>query len=52
MDKTIYEMRLTQWTNIIQECNAGGMQKAIWCQQNGVDKKQSITGSAGPVLYF
>lgn len=40
MDKTTYEMRMTQWTNIIQECNASGMQKKVWCRQNSIDEKQ------------
>lgn len=40
MDKTTYEMRLAQWTNIIQECNTSGIQKKVWCQQNSIDEKQ------------
>lgn len=38
MDNTTYEMRLAQWTKLIQECNASGLQKLDWCQQNGINK--------------
>lgn len=40
MDKITHEMRLTQWTNIIQSCTASGLPKRTWCQQNSIDEKQ------------
>lgn len=40
MDKIAHEMRLAQWTNIIQACAASGLHKRTWCQQNGIDEKQ------------
>ena len=40
MDKITYEMRLSNWTKLIRECNASGLAKKQWCAQNQVDEKQ------------
>lgn len=33
-------MSLTQWTSIIQECRANGMNVRKWCGENQVNEKQ------------
>ena len=40
MDKASYEIRIKQWTGIIQEANASGMAKCSWCKQNGISLRQ------------
>ena len=40
MDKSTHEIRLAQWASIIQECNASGMTKKKWCQENNINEKQ------------
>lgn len=40
MDKLTHEMRLAQWTPIIQECRASRISVRKWCSQNQVNEKQ------------
>lgn len=40
MDNITHEMRLSNWTKLVQECNASGLPKKQWCAQNQVDEKQ------------
>lgn len=39
MDKKIHEKRLAQWTKVIEECNASGLTKRQWCQENNISEK-------------
>ena len=39
MDKITHQARVEQWTNIINECLASGMNKTAWCKQNGISDK-------------
>lgn len=39
MDKITHQVRIEQWTNIINECLASGMNKTAWCKQNGISDK-------------
>ena len=39
MDKITHEVRLEQWTQIINECLASGMNKTEWCRKNGISDK-------------
>ena len=39
MDKIIYEVRCEQWTHIINECLASGMNKTAWCKANEISDK-------------
>ena len=39
MDKVTYAVRREQWTNIINECLASGMNKTAWCKANGISDK-------------
>lgn len=39
MDNITHEMRLQQWQEIISNCNASGMSKKAWCEQNGIGQK-------------
>lgn len=40
MDKTTYEMRLMQWTQIIRECRKSSMSVRDWCLENNVSEKK------------
>lgn len=40
MDKITHEVRLINWTKLIQECLSSGLSKKQWCLQNQVDEKQ------------
>lgn len=40
MDKITHEVRLSQWTSIIEECAQSGLPKTKWCTENNVDIKQ------------
>jgi len=40
MDTHTQDIRMAQWTSIIQECNASGMTKKKWCKDNNVNDKQ------------
>jgi hypothetical protein len=40
MDKITHEMRRSQWTSIIRECNSSGISKKSWITANNVDEKQ------------
>lgn len=39
MDKVTHAVRREQWTNIINECLASGMNKTAWCKANGISDK-------------
>ena len=39
MDKIISDVRRQQWLDIIQACNASGLIKKAWCEQNGINIK-------------
>lgn len=36
MDKIAHEVRAQEWFCIIQACNASGLSKKQWCEENGV----------------
>ena len=40
MDKITHHVRCEQWTSIINECLANGMNKTAWCRENGISEKQ------------
>jgi transposase-like protein len=40
MDKITHEMRLIQWTPIIQDCHNSGMTIRSWCRENNVNANQ------------
>ena len=40
MDKTMHEVRLIQWQEIIQAQLASGQNKREWCRENGISEKQ------------
>lgn len=39
MDKITHKVRCEQWTNIIKECLASGMNKTAWCREHGISDK-------------
>lgn len=39
MDKSTHQVRCEQWTKIINECLASGMNKTAWCKANGISDK-------------
>ena len=39
MDKVTHQVRCEQWTKIINECLASGMNKTAWCKANGLSDK-------------
>lgn len=39
MDKITHEMRMTNWTKLIQDCLSSGLSKKEWCRQNHVNEK-------------
>lgn len=39
MDKVTHQVRCEQWTKIINECLASGMNKTAWCKANGISDK-------------
>lgn len=39
MDKITHKVRCEQWTNIIKECLASGMNKTAWCREQGISDK-------------
>lgn len=39
MDKITHKVRCEQWTNIIKECLASGMNKTVWCREHGISDK-------------
>lgn len=39
MDRVTHAVRREQWTNIINECLASGMNKTAWCKANGISDK-------------
>lgn len=40
MDKTTHEVRLHQWSEMIQAQLSSGKSKREWCRENGVSEKQ------------
>ena len=40
MDKTTHEIRLQQWSEIIQAQLASGKSKRGWCRENNISEKQ------------
>lgn len=40
MEKITHQMRLQQWSKIISECLASGLNKTEWCRQNGISDKK------------
>lgn len=39
MDRITHGMRMDNWKKIISECNASGLPKKRWCEQNNVSEK-------------
>ena len=39
MDKITHKVRCEQWTKIIKECLASGMNKTAWCREHGISDK-------------
>ena len=39
MDKVTHQVRCEQWTKIINECLASGMNKTAWCKANSISDK-------------
>ena len=39
MDQSTHEMRVREWSQIIQDCNASGLTKKEWCLQNHINEK-------------
>ena len=39
MDKITHKVRCEQWTKIIKECLASGMNKTAWCREHGISNK-------------
>lgn len=39
MDKITHEMRMANWTKLIQDCLSSGLSKKEWCLQNHVNEK-------------
>ncbi len=40
MRKVAREVRLSKWSQILQERNASGQSIQIWCAENGIDRQQ------------
>lgn len=43
MDKVTQKVRREQWTNIIKECLASGMNKTAWCREQGIFEKSGVS---------
>lgn len=39
MDQSTHEIRVREWSQIIQDCNASGLTKKEWCLQNHISEK-------------
>lgn len=39
MDNSTYNVRLEQWTSLVQSCSDSGLTKAEWCRQNNIKIK-------------
>lgn len=39
MDKITSDVRHKQWLDIIHACNASGLTRKAWCEQNGIKIK-------------
>lgn len=40
MDKITHRMRANEWAQIIADCNASGLSKKAWMEQNHIDEKR------------
>ena len=40
MDKAIMSVRMKKWAGILQEAAASGLPKVVWCEQNGINRRQ------------
>lgn len=40
MDQIAHDVRLQQWAQLIQECNASGGSKKQWCQDRNISLRQ------------
>lgn len=36
MDEITHKNRCEQWTKVIKECLASGMNKTTWCREHGI----------------
>ncbi|MDE5777552.1 MAG: hypothetical protein K2I10_03460 [Lachnospiraceae bacterium] len=39
MDQSTHEIRVREWSQNIQDCNASGLTKKEWCLQNHINEK-------------
>lgn len=39
MDRITHKVRCEQWTKLIEECLASGMNKTAWCREHGISSK-------------
>lgn len=39
MDQSTHEIRVREWSQIIQDCNDSGLTKKEWCLQNHINEK-------------
>ena len=39
MDQSTHEIRVREWSQIIQDCNASGLTKKEWCLQYHINEK-------------
>ena len=42
MDKITHEVRLSQWTSIIEECARSGLPKTKWCTENDGEELMNV----------
>ena len=40
MDKRAYQIRVDQWTSIVQNQAASNLSKSAWCKENGINVRQ------------
>ena len=40
MDQSTHEVRVKEWSALIRECNASGLNKNQWCKLNNINEKQ------------
>ena len=51
MDKITHQVRCEQWTSIINECLASGMNKTAWCRENGISERSAAGKISGSCKY-
>lgn len=39
MEQSIHEIRVKEWSKIIQDCYTSGLTKKEWCMQNHINAK-------------